>query len=283
MLKEYAVDPALAGHFQTLNLISALFDYRNPRRISRFPKTWERMVCDAAGEIGDLNKARVVEKLKQLKDSKFCLWSFGRSYDPTKAWIENANRENLLRAFAAIISNSTGSYISADEIEESNPLLSCNTDFIVPKSDDNALVGILQAVLHSAKEIIFIDPFINFYTDPSARRYKQSFTKLIETIRKRENGIPFRVTFCFSEKLVPALKAVSDIKTDIQTLFGLKTSEVSVVVLPEAVAHNRYILTDIASFSLGDSLWYEVNQVREDHMAMMSHDSYIHHRQKYCP
>lgn len=282
MLKEYAVEPTIAAQFQVLSLISALFDYRNPRRISRFPRKWESLVCDEAGKIGDLNKTKVVEKLRQLKEKKYCLLSSSRDYDGIKSWVDNAKSQNSKTAFTAVLTEAAGSnHIGSGSIDEFHTLLACQTDYVVSRNDDNALINVLRTSLQQAKEIIFIDPHINFYTDPSARRYKQAFEKLFNCIRDRPNNIPFKITLCISEAVVPKLKNAIDVEKEIQTLFSLASGQISVTILPQTVAHNRYVLTDVASFSLGDSLWYDSNQTREDHIAMMSHENYLHHKNRY--
>lgn len=256
MLKEYAIDPAVAGDFSNLKQIANLFDFSNPRRISRFPKRWERMVYEAAAPLGDNNLKLVEVKLKQLKGSKSCLYSFGREYDSDKNWIDNALGSHGINPFNAIIcENDQEPCVKLDDLEDTHPLIHAPNSQQVKKSLAN-YSALFDPLFVSVKNICIVDPYFSTYEDKAKRLYSHWFkllnecsdaeTKKLSIITSDRNGGPYKL----GEESTLITQAQQTFANGQDLKFTLKAK----IIAHNDDMHDRFVITDHAAFSITSSL-----------------------------
>ncbi|MFP4097897.1 MAG: hypothetical protein ACLFU1_03835 [Alphaproteobacteria bacterium] len=261
MLKEYAIDPAVAGDFSNLKQIANLFDFSNPRRISRFPKKWERMVYEAAAPLGDMNAKRVEEKLKQFKGSKSCLYSFGRDYDSDKNWIDNALSSHGIMPFNAIIcENDQDSCVKLDDLEDTHPLIHAPNSQQVTKSLEN-YKALFDPLFMSVKNICIVDPYFSTYEDKAKRLYSHWFkllsecsdaeAKKLSIITSDKNGGPYKLGE--ENTLITQARQTFANGQDLRFILNAK------VIAHSDDMHDRFVIIDNAAFSITSSLIIDDN------------------------
>ena len=257
MLKEYAVDPAIVGDFSNLRQIANLFDFSNPRRISRFPKRWERMVYEAAAPLGDMNAKRVEEKLKQFKGSKSCLCGFGRDYDSAKNWVDNALESNSAKPFSAIICESdANNCVKMDDLEDTHTLLAAQNSQQITKSLRN-YKNLFNGIFVSVKNICIVDPYFSTYENKSKKLYAHWF-KLLNDRPDAASVNLFIISSADRHGGPYSLGQESTLISQAQQVYAnnqaLKFNIRAKLVPHNDDMHDRFIITDIAAFSISSSL-----------------------------
>ena len=165
MHHEYAVEPAAIGSsWETFLYIFEKFGFQKGRLISRFPRTWPRLVIEATAQsgIGDMARARIVEKLRQGR--RTALVSTGREFDPALGgWIDNALASHAERPFRGIISDddrAEDGVISLAELDETHPLMAAPASCDVPRTALD-LANACRLLCYSAREIDLVDPYFD--------------------------------------------------------------------------------------------------------------------------
>lgn len=294
MLQEYAIDPRVAADFNNLIRISLLFDFGNPRRISRFPKTWEAMVHDEAGRRGDTNKKNVEIKLIQLKGQKKCLQGFSRPYDlPGDNWHEKAlASHNTLRQFEAIICDEDNqNFLSAEDLDDAHPKFSGNNRLSISKTMDDFLDA-FRPVLQTAKYFYFVDP----YFAPTNPYCSRLFNRFFELLNLRPDAANISIYICGScgrpdprpDREYHAGEEPKLLHDIIQHMRPDDLHEKLNVFLrphqgnPDGDAdkmHPRYLFTDIASFSLDSS--FNVDPRAQLKITMIDKTEHDREKEKY--
>ena len=167
MHHEYAVEPAAVGSsWDAFRYIFEKFGFQKGRLISRFPRTWARLVIETAeqSEVGPLARARIVEKLNQKRRTAFV--RTGRDYDPTLGnWVENAAASHAISPFHGIIAQQGaqlgGAAISVADLDDDHPLMVVPTSCDIPRTPKN-IADVCFLLLYAAREINLVDPYFNF-------------------------------------------------------------------------------------------------------------------------
>jgi hypothetical protein len=169
MLYEFALDPSILRSFDKVRYYIENFGVYRARLISRFPRKWKRMVYEACASCGDIEKTKIEVSLINA-DAKFI--NSNRSYDRNLLWLDNAEKQNAVKPFHAIISSSNPrniiSVLIDDELTERNALWNVPREKVVPRTAAD-LTRSVQQLLQISSEILFIDP----YFDPYAPRYRK--------------------------------------------------------------------------------------------------------------
>ncbi len=264
MLLEYAVDPEFAADFNNLKLISALFDFGNPRRISAFPQKWQRKVIKAADSASQMNKARVVEKLKQMAEQKACLQDFHRSYDydHNQSWQFNVTLAHDDHKFQAILSDADGDgFVSSVELDDGHELIKVSMPNVMIKTLPN-LMAALHPLLTMAKQIHIVDP----YFDPYQQQCRDLFDEIFRVLYRRLDADQIELRICTSAGRGRSPYSMGDEQRfmgNMKQMFtlGPLADHLSVhLVQYDNDMHARYFLTDIAGLILDNSLSIHDNQ-----------------------
>lgn len=176
MLHEYALDPLVLSNWHSFRYFYEKFGVAHGRLISRFPKKWKKMVYEACGGCGDIERKRIEEKLRDI-DAK--LLTTGRSYDSNFAWLNNAEVQHRLQPFHAIIANENPRQVNeiliAHDIDENMLLWKVSREIPVPRKAAD-LAKCLATLLQNSTEILFVDPHFR----PYEGRYKNALRHFIE-------------------------------------------------------------------------------------------------------
>ncbi|TIR49111.1 MAG: hypothetical protein E5X53_26125 [Mesorhizobium sp.] len=245
MLYEYAVEPAaIAADWQTCRYLAEKFGFDRGRLLSLFPKAWLRLAIDSANDLPEMQKKRVIEKLKKLKDESSI--RSGRAYEPALGdWLANAIAQNGIDSFRAIIASANPSsqpnILTPDQVEEQNPLIRAPSDAAIAR-DAPALATAMKLLLRSAKTVLFVDA----YYDPYDARYQATLRACLKEIRESNPG-----TVCQIHHLDGKGPAADAIERDAKAKFAK--------VIPDGMAvsifrwrewrggedfHARFVLTD---------------------------------------
>ena len=190
MLYEYAVEPkAIGASWESFRYLISLFGFERGRLISRFPKTWERQVIQAAQASGirDIKLQSLISHLRKAKSG--ALIRTGRHYDPdTGDWLDNAIRRHALDPFRAIIASENRGdkdfILAVDEtggINDDSPLMAASSTGEVPRTG-KAIADAMSLLLKSAKEVLFVDRYFSLADE----RYKETLRECLSVISKRQ-------------------------------------------------------------------------------------------------
>lgn len=254
MIKEFAIDPRFAANVPNIKLISALFDYHKPRRISKFPKSWESLVYDNTSNLPDLDKTRIVEKLIQLKSARVLLPA-GRNFYERKSWVENAIEVTAQSPFQAVLSDAgaTG-FINSSDFDTAHPQIQLS-DSVRIKKEVLELEGIFKPVLIRAKRIWVVDPYFSMYDSGCCRL----FNEWLSVLNSRADAAQIILSICTSsDRRSGAYKAGDEGKMSRDIASNIHLGSISQNIRVKLVPHNqdmhaRYFLSDIASFSMDHS------------------------------
>ncbi|WP_417461559.1 hypothetical protein [Kordiimonas sp.] len=252
MIYEYAIDPAVAARFENLRLIAELFDFSNPRRISRFPKSWLREVYDLSRELGDRNQKMVEVKLAQISKEKNCIQKFSREYEPHTNWPENAVNSHQLTPFRGIICDGAGAaFVASGDVDSTHPQLNFSPPFRLEKTVEN-FMDVLGPVLATARELCFVDPYFR----PQNRNCSDLFKAIFASLNARPDASEVYLRVCtFSGESSPyGTGGEARVITDMVNNCDLGNLQHKThVVLCEANMHARYLLTDVGAYVLDHS------------------------------
>ena len=183
MLHEYAVEPrAIATDWQSCRYLSEKFGFDRGRLLSLYPSKWLKLAIEAASDLPDIQKKKVVEKLRRLKQD--CSVRAGRDYDPGLAdWLTNAVAQHTINPFRAIIAveNAGGQefVLRLGNVDERHPLMNVVRSHAIPRDVESLATG-LQSALRFGRRIVFVDPFFA----PYERRYKDIFSRLLSIAKE---------------------------------------------------------------------------------------------------
>jgi len=187
MLKEYAVEPAAMGSsWENFRYLIELLTFERGRRISRFPKRWERQVIDAAAAsgFGEVKLASVVDRLQSAK-SHGSLVPSGRSFDPALEWLQNALAQHAQKPFSGIIAQANptneNAVLLAADVDDGHALIQSTHSLEVPRTGPD-LANAIAPLVCSAKEILIIDPYIDWRNVGPAQGYRAFLTEILSRL-----------------------------------------------------------------------------------------------------
>lgn len=100
MLYEYAVEPASLSRFNAIWQALEQFGVPSGRMIVAFPKKWLREVYSATSDCPDVERKALEERLARLTKK---LMASARDYDRSRTWRENAQQQQEVKPFRAIV------------------------------------------------------------------------------------------------------------------------------------------------------------------------------------
>lgn len=248
MIHECAVEPRCLTRWRDFRYLSEKFGISRGRLIARCPSKWEKMVYDGLEDCPEVEKARITERLIQLKScmlTRHHHWSGG-------TWLENAIQEHSEKPFRAILaeSNPTGhaQVLRCAELDELHPLWRAETQRLVDRRP-TPMAECAAPLLKIANKVRFIDP----YFEPDSRRYQLPLIAFLDSaLTARSKDRPLRCIEYHTASSEPA------------DAFDARCLAELPRVLPHGVSmwvvrwnkpmHNRYILTDRGGISFSHGL-----------------------------
>lgn len=269
MLHEYAVEPAaIAEDWKTCRYLCEKFGYDRGRLLSLFPKRWLPLAIEAAGDLKPVEKLKVIEGLKQLKDR--ASMKSGRPYDDQLGtWLDNAIAQHGDKPFHAIIAQENppnhAAVLESADIDEAMPLMAIAPDRAVPR-DEASISGALDFLLRQSSRILFVDPFF----DPYSAKYRRTLQACLRIVKDNNPAASCEIHYRFH----PDKPANSQLETEAANLFpgtvpeGL---EVKIFCWREINGgedfHDRYLLSEKGGIAIGAGYSAEgANQTTNMHL-----------------
>lgn len=161
MIEEYAVEPKAVKTWASFRYIVEKFGIENGLVISRFPKKWPALVMDAMTESSFLNRARMTERLAELKQKESkVLVSFGRSFEPGDSWQTNVVRSHRDRPFGGVISEKKWSgFEDAVPVEDADEKVFKHVREAAVERKAESLSAACAPLLSCSREIVLVDPY----------------------------------------------------------------------------------------------------------------------------
>jgi len=267
MIKEFAVEPeAIVNSYRDFSYVVEKFGVCEGRVISRFPKTWKRLVYEAAQERhqGKVEGKRIEERLRRLPDEVLVAMSRPAG---NGEWIAVAIAEHQRQPFDYLLTNGPQGIAEAVPVENldgEHPCLQITREISIPREAE-AMASACAFLLKTAKVIKIIDPHLDF----SKSRFREPFKAFmkhvragtqIEIYRGIDDGGPAREFLRQNaEQFLPnALPA------------GVNAR---IRLLPAGPIHNRFLLTDLGGIKFGVGLDAAgPNTAPEDELSLMVPD-----------
>lgn len=155
----FAVEPEAVNCWKNFRYLIEKFGFPNGVLIARYPKSWMRLVIDAcdANNVGDVERLKIVEKLRQAKEDRMLNESFPFAGG---SWLENALQPAVVGKFDGLILRSEHqiehSYCVDDIPEE---VFHDRRETRVPR-DAKSLASAAGCLLVDAKDLVLIDPYL---------------------------------------------------------------------------------------------------------------------------
>jgi hypothetical protein len=189
MLFEYAVEPqAIGSSWQNFRYLIEKFGFDRGRLISRFPRSWEREVIEAARQagLGDVRLKSLVSRLQRAKAE--ALIASGRSYDRAIGdWFDNALAQHAVKPFRAIIVSADkgphADVLIVDDVDDLNPSLLAPITSEVERTGV-ALAAAMAPLLQTAGRVLLVDKYFKF----DHPRYKETLREVLATLASGTQG-----------------------------------------------------------------------------------------------
>lgn len=266
MVFEFAVEPELVatcGEPHNYRYFYEKFGIGQPRIMSEYPKfqNWRRQVLRAASGKDGLELSRIVEMIAMLSEARIPRKTDG--YDGNISWLENAEQENNVLPFHAILALSNPrnhpSILNGSELGISKNLkwdMNRQLSAVPRKASDMARA--VRPLLHNCHTAIFIDPF--FMARDNWQKWQHPFESFMQELPiTRYKCSDLRIEYHAAADIQYACSA---------ELFKQRCMERLSVCIPTGLSvcfkrwtqkpggeklHDRYIITDIGgvNFSIG--------------------------------
>ncbi len=171
----FAIEPEAIDNWRDLKYALEKFGYSKGLLIARFPKPWPRLVIEACERrgVGDVERARIVEKLRQAQNDR--LVRLGLPFDGDD-WIANAKQDGVRERLSAVLvrdKHDAERFHCLAEVEEA---LFENRRDVQVKRNAQALAEAARYVLLSSDRIILVDPY--FQAVPKCCKVLQAMVDL---------------------------------------------------------------------------------------------------------
>lgn len=276
MIFEYAIDPAVLSDVNSCRTVIESFKPELGRLIADAPRRWVREANQAINSIPHeqcqpIMKKTIKSGLKKLLDQSLCANRTTGDWDRDGlSWVEyiaNCNREY---PFAAVITR--------DEVNEPVKTYSISNLFLnAPECWNHSLqvnirrqaqdiANVMMPLLVIAREIHLIDMHIY----PNEAKYRNVLLEIISRCEK----------YNFGRGVKKLVIHTSDHRQDMQTslqrniLPALPEGfELVCHQWPQAIEHDRFVITDVAGLSFGHGLDEGRRGMNEEVMVSLINDN----------
>lgn len=255
MIYEYALDPKVVATWvnrSDYRYFIEKFGLGQPRTISRYPKSWQRLVWEAYEGQDDIEKTRLTELLLRFLENA-ARRPQGR-FDGGD-WLQNTLEEHKDKPFKAILStinpDRDSAILTPKNIDENQALWQPPRSTVVARRADQ-MTQAVASLLSTATKIIFVDPHFG----PDSPRYQKTLQSFLSAASKNRKSELKTVEYhcqvkapenyfrkeCHSRlpKFIPKGISITFVR------WTTKNGGQSL--------HNRYILTDIGGVSFQHGL-----------------------------
>lgn len=183
MIHEYAIDPAVVPSWVSPAIgryFVKAFGMDSGRLVSRLPKKWTTEVWDAYNSATDLDKARLEELTKAVKQA---FTQRKPPWDPSKDWVANATASHAILPYKAILTTrvieGVPCAVDARCADVPEALWETTTRCTVSRID-KSMASLVAPLLYRAKRIVLVDPLF----DPKESRWTNVLKEMLEVCQK---------------------------------------------------------------------------------------------------
>lgn len=260
----FAIEPEAIDNWKDLKYALEKFGYSKGLLIARFPKPWPRLVieaCERSG-VGDVERARIVEKLRQAQNDR--LVRMGLPFDGDD-WIANAKQDGVRERLSAILvrdKHDAERFHSLAEVEEA---LFENRRDVQVKRSDKALAEAARYVLLSSDRVVLVDPY--FEAKPRCCKVLQAMIKLC-----REHGHQLSEVVVYTSKGTPRRHASHDVADYERLLSGDLAQDIKLRIYMLSAEgldqdfHARYLLSQRAGLRFDRGFVEPEDHTQRDHL-----------------
>lgn len=174
----FGIEPAAIDNWANMRYLIEKFGMSKGALIAQIPKKWPRLVieaCQSNPNVGDIEQARIEEKLRQAKDEKLFRPQHV-PYEPERSWTENLLSEEIGSLLHGVITLNEASSQKCILVEELSEDLFSSFGQVRVTQTAETLANVAAFVIGGAEEIILVDP----YFEPARRCIKvlQSIVEL---------------------------------------------------------------------------------------------------------
>ena len=167
MIYEYAIEPeVLVAWVRTRLACRYIYDnfgLGKPRLMAEFPKfkNWRKQMRQAAISLSDIELLKLEELFKHLKEVQIKRLSDG--YDGTETWLINAEKENAVHPFRAILATENPKH--SPHVLENNRLGDWSDAFwaakqgVSVKRQAQYMADAIAPMLQICQKVVFVDPY----------------------------------------------------------------------------------------------------------------------------
>jgi len=264
MIKEFAVEPeAIVSSYRDFSYIVEKFGVCEGRVISRFPKTWKRLVYEAAQarHQGKVEGKKIEERLRRLPDEVLVAMSRPAG---TGGWIEVAIAEHQRQPFDYLITKAPQGIAEAvlvEDLDGEHPCLQITREISIPREPE-AMASACAFLVKTAKVIKIIDPHLDF----SKSRFREPFKAFMKHVR---TGTQIEIYRGMDDGGPTRDFLRQNAERFLQTALPVGV-HARIFLLPAGPMHNRFLLTDLGGVKFGVGLDAATdNAAPEDELSLM--------------
>jgi hypothetical protein len=167
MHKEFAIEPGVIRSWARMQFLTHSIGWDKGRLLARFPPRWEKAILQAADDDSEINRKRMIEKLKQWFDAKLIVDRIDLRWNDQETWLANAiaECERLGHcAFAGIVveavSVSKDVVVAFDGLDEHQPPWQVARDANCARQP-REMARVAEKLLRHSQHVVFVDPNFN--------------------------------------------------------------------------------------------------------------------------
>jgi len=238
----YGIDPEIPSSLRDINYLNELFGLHRGRFIGSFPFDWENIILKNLSNLSDIERAKVVNKLKKLMDATLPI---DADYRRTKKWVDNAfDLQTQKRCLSKIYSAPENPYkypSLVDVLQGDEDLPDGIGDFI-PMNVKSYRAAVRPLFLKST-EVHFIDKYFNLRKGANRDPFRWKVLQGLFEEAKISNRCN---SFCFHlhiEKFPnePSQNLFLEDAREVANEIGFKDLNISYTV--DSTQHGRYIFS----------------------------------------
>lgn len=251
MIKEFALDPEVLATWQSFRYFVEKFGVSKGRLIAEFPRTWKRLVYEAAQRTAKpVELARIVERLRQV--SNHVLLRKGRpGGDPRMTWLDNALVEHLRDPFAGIIAvDNTQAHpdvLAEIDVHDREPRFQVLTQIEIERTASR-LAACAEVLLRNSSRVKWIDHVI----DLRQGRWRRPFVAALELADPGRRPVIVEVHRGYGND-VHRRNLLDQFYESFQRL-SRKGVSLELYLHPERAMHDRFILSELGGLKVGHGL-----------------------------
>jgi hypothetical protein len=258
MIFEYAVEPILMTQKGTSSNIVNSFGPDKGRLISDFPEGWYDEVRSLIRKTKKpmANKASI-NRLNRLCEQGTVIKRVPQKPWAKRSWLTNAETENSLRPFQAILAdvedaNLNKNIIPGQSADECYDCMKVKRAITVSRNKED-MGKTIKPLLELSREIVFVDRYFN----PKTQSFLDVLEHFLEIVSNRQSDIPLvRVIyhFSFQERMFLDEEEFKEIATEKLEPIIPKHINLIFQESPDGSFHERLVLTNIGSVDMGIGL-----------------------------